>query len=287
MSSARLIKSRIKSAKNISQITKAMEMVSASKMRRAQDQALAGRPYAEKLTSMLQTIALRTDTSAHLLLQSNTSSKILIVLISSDRGLSGSLNTNLMKATEEFVKNKDVGFIAVGKKAREYVVKLGYNLIAEFTNLPERIHFEEALPMAELMMKAFLTGEYGEVHLVHMRFISTLSQKVQIDQILPLSYRTIEQPAQLIEAQSEYVFEPSTQDILEFLLPYYIEVSLYQTLLDAKASEHSARMVAMKNASDNAKDVVRGLQLMYNKSRQASITTELIDMTTATLSIAA
>ena len=286
MSVSRLIRRRIKSAKNIAQITKAMEMVSASKMRHAQEQTLAGKPYAEKLTTMLKTIARHTNSAMHPLLQTNDAPKSLIVLISSNRGLAGGLSTNLFKAVEEFMKPKKAEFVVIGKKGKEYALKFRHTIIGEFTALPDRIRFEDTLPIAELVMKAFLDGEYSDVHLVHMQFVSTLSQKVKFEQILPPPAEEIQQPADLVEAKSEYLFEPNSTEILEFLLPYYIAVEIYHTLLDAKASEHSARMVAMKSASDNARDVMNGLQLVFNKSRQAAITTELIDMTTATLSVA-
>lgn len=287
MSSDRLIKRRIKSAKNISQITKAMEMVSASKMKRSQDQALASRPYAEKLATMLQSVAVRTDPSVHPLLRQNDSNKALLVIFSSDRGLAGSLNTNLFKAIDEFsAEHTQFAVIVIGKKAKDFAQKMGYEVVAEFTNLPEKLGFDDTLPIAELVMKEFLAGAFESVHTVHMRFITTLSQKVELTQLLPFSYSQVEHPEELITAKAEYTFEPSPKEILQFIIPYYVETVMYQMLLDAKASEHSARMVAMKNASDNAKEVVSELQLMYNKSRQSSITNELIDMTTASLSLA-
>lgn len=286
MSSSRLIKRRIKSAKSISQITKAMEMVSASKMKRAQDQALQSRPYAEKLSQMLQSVAMRTDRTAHPLLHQYTSSKTLLLVISTDRGLAGSLNTNLFKSVDAFHQShEEVSLIIVGKKAKDFCLKMGYNVLAEFTNLPEKFGFEEVLPIAELLMNEFLTGAYGSVHIAHMKFISTLAQKVEVTQLLPFSYEQVEHPEELISAKAEYTFEPNPKEILQFILPYFVETIVYQLMLDAKASEHSARMVSMKNASDNAKEVVSELQLAYNKSRQAIITNELIDMTTASMSL--
>ena len=285
MSSSRLLKRRMKSAKNISQITKAMEMVSASKMRRSQEQAVASRPYAEKLTIMLKNIAMHTNPSQHPLLQTHSSPKKLIVLFSTDRGLAGGLNTNLFKRSEEFVATSAVEFIVIGKKAREYAIKFGHKIVADFSGLPEHLHFEDALPIAEVMMKGFLTGQYSEVYFLHMQFVTTLAQKPCLEHLLPLTVEQIEQPAELITAKTEYLFEPSSSTILDFLLPYYVEIETYQTLLDAKASEHSARMVAMKNASDNAKEVIDELQLIYNKTRQAGITKELIEITTSALSL--
>lgn len=286
MSASRLIKRRIKSAKNISQITKAMEMVSASKMRRAQEQALASRPYAQKLYETLRMVATHTNSSSHPLLQINKAGKALVLLISSDRGLVGSLNTNLFKATEEALQNlPQAEFVAVGRKARDFVVKTGRSLYGEFTGLPDKLRFEDALPIAELVMNAFLSGGYQSVQLVHMQFISTLTQKAVVEQLLPISHTEIQELA-AAQPSAEYTFEPNAKDILDTLLPYFIEITIYQDLLDAKASEHSARMVSMKNASDNAKDVVKELTLSYNKSRQASITSELLDISTAALSVA-
>jgi len=286
MSSSRQIKRRIKSAKNISQITKAMEMVSASKMKRAQNQALSSRPYSDKLASTLKTIANFTDPSLHPLLQLNDSEKVLIILISSDRGLAGSLSTTLFKYAEEFSKDRDVEFIVVGRKSREYAQKFGRTIVAEFNGLPDRVHVEQALPIAEIVTTAFQEKKYGSIYLLHMQFLSTLSQKPLMQQLLPLSYETFEETTEHLTVKPEYAFEPNPKEVLDFLLPYYIEMTIFQTLLDSKASEHSARMVAMKSASDNAKEIVDELQLIYNKSRQANITKELLDMTTATLSVA-
>lgn len=261
-------------------------MVSASKMKRAQDQALASRPYARKLTEMLRTIAAHTDPSRHELLRTNDSDKVLVVLFSTDRGLAGGLNTNLFKAVEELITGKKISFITVGKKAREYAIKMGYTITAEFSGLPERLRFEDALPIAELMINTFLKGEVGEVYLIHMLFLTTLSQKAHVERLLPLTVQQIERPEELVTSHAEYLFEPNPSMILDHLLPYYVEIETYQTLLDGKASEHSARMVAMKSASDSAKEIVSELQLMYNKTRQASITRELIEITTSAMTLA-
>jgi len=286
MSSSRLIKRRIKSAKNISQITKAMEMVSASKMKRAQDQALMSRPYAEKLADTLQTVATYSDPSLHPLLQSNTSEKSLLIVISSDRGLAGALNTTLIKKVDEHLQTVNCDVIVVGKKAKEFAQKFGHNIVAEFVQLPDRISLDNTIAISQFVIDSFTKKAYSSVYTAHMKFLSTLSQRVQITQLLPLSYDSITETTEQLSPKSEYTFEPDPKTVLSFLLPYYVEMIVYQTVLDSKASEHSARMVAMKNASDNAKEIVNELQLVYNKSRQASITNELLDMTTATMSIA-
>lgn len=287
MAQTRLIKSRIKSATNIAKITKAMEMVSASKMRRSQDQALASRPYTHKLIEMLHTIASHTDASLHPLLQKNehSSAPELIVLISTDRGLAGALNSNLFRATVAHIASyKNPVFITVGKKAREFVLKLGRPLIAEFTALPDQIGLADVLPITEVFVRGYLQGEFSRVDTLHMQFVSTLTQKPEINHILPVAPDEIK-TTHKTEVSGEYTFEPSPKEILGYLLPFYVENGFYQVMLEAKASEHSARMVAMKNASDNAKEIVGSLRLEYNKSRQASITAELLDITTAALTV--
>lgn len=289
MAQARLIKSRIKSANNIAKITKAMEMVAASKMRRSQEQALASRPYTHKLLEMLHTIGTYTDASLHpLLAKANESAPELLVLISTDRGLAGSLNANLFRAVLAQTRTMQTPkILAVGKKAREFALKMSIPLIAEFTGLPDRVSLNDILPITEVFVEGFLKGEFSSVKSMHMQFESTLKQVPEINQILPISTPDVlpETAKERVEAQKEYVFEPNPTDILDVLLPFYTENGFYQIVLEAKASEHSARMVAMKSASDNAKDIVGSLKLEYNKSRQAGITSELLDITTASMTM--
>jgi F-type H+-transporting ATPase subunit gamma len=288
MANTRQIKSRINTAANISKITKAMEMVSASKMRRAQQQALAARPYTRGIQASLQKVAQFTDSSLHPLLAHHLTGKNILVIFSTDRGLCGGLNTNLFKSTWHWAKEKEnVEVIVIGKKAVGFARKMGLTILAQFTQLPEILTINEILPIATLITEGFLRKEYKSVSTLHMDFINTLSQKVKFTQLLPISpaaakIESVTPPPQIY---AEYTFEPTAKDILNELLPYYIENTLYQTLLEAKASEHSARMVAMKNASENAKELVSELKLLFNKSRQAAITNELLDITTATLTV--
>ncbi len=286
MAQTRLIKSRIKSATNISKITKAMEMVSASKMRRSQEQALRSRPYTHKLMDMLHAIAANTDTSLHpLLRQGNQEAPVAFVVISTDRGLAGSLNSNLFRAVmKEVDANPNCVFITVGKKAKEFALKTGKRIIAEFSKLPESLSLAQVMPISSVLTEGFLKGEFVRVVIIHMQFVSTLTQKPEITQLLPIA-STLPEVVAEPHLKQEYTFEPSAKEMLGILLPFYAENGFYQIMLEAKASEHSARMVAMKNASDNAKDVVSSLQLEYNKSRQAAITSELLDITTAALSV--
>jgi F-type H+-transporting ATPase subunit gamma len=288
MANTRQIKGRINTASNISKITKAMEMVSASKMRRAQQQALAARPYTHGIQTSLQKAARFTDASLHPLLAHHEEGKSVLVLFSTDRGLCGGLNTNLFKATGHWAKErKEVEVIVVGKRAITFARKMGLTIAAQFTDMPERLSIANILPIAQLITEGFLDKRYRTVHMLHMDFVNTLSQKVKLTQLLPISQEVakIESATRPPEIFSEYTFEPNAKDILGELLPYYLENTLYQTLLEAKASEHSARMVAMKNASENAKALVSELKLLFNKSRQAAITSELLDITTATMTV--
>ena len=288
MANTRQIKRRISTAANISKITKAMEMVSASKMRRAQQQALAARPYTRGIHHSLQKVAQFTDPSLHPLLSQHETGKNALVLFSTDRGLCGGLNTNLFKTTWQWSKEQgNLEVIVIGKKAIAFARKMGLTIAAQFTDLPERLTVRDILPVTTLVTNKFLEKEYRTVSLIHMDFINTLSQKVKVTRLLPLSAESLQLDTADVRPQlhSEYAFEPNASAILSELLPYYLENTLYQTLLEAKASEHSARMVAMKNASENAKSLVSELQLLFNKSRQSAITNELLDITTATLTV--
>ncbi len=293
MAQARLIKSRIKSATNIAKITKAMEMVAASKMRRSQEQALASRPYTHKLLEMLHTIGTNADSNLHILLQQgNPTAPELLILVSTDKGLAGSLNTNLFRAaTETLATMRSPRVLAIGRRAREFAIKFGYPLVAEFSGLPDKLTLADILPISEIFVKGFLSGEFSSVRSMHMQFVSTLAQSPEVNLLLPIAMNEIEaegmqpQPKLPSGEKKEYTFEPSPKDILDFLLPFYTENGFFQIMLEAKASEHSARMVAMKNASDNAKEIVGNLKLEYNKSRQAGITSELLDITTAALAL--
>jgi F-type H+-transporting ATPase subunit gamma len=288
MANTRQLKRRINTAANISKITKAMEMVSASKMRRAQQQALAARPYTRAIQSSLQKVASFTDPSLHPLLMKHSHGKDMLVIFSTDRGLCGGLNTNLFKSAGQWSQSQnDFEVIVIGKKAIAFARKMGMTIAAQFTDLPEILSVEDILPIAQLVTDGFLNRTYKSVSLLHMDFINTLTQKVKMSSLLPLSADFVadDHGAVTPEIRSEYTFEPNAREILNELLPYYLENSLYQTLLEAKASEHSARMVAMKNASDNAKALVGELKLIFNKSRQAAITNELLDITTATMTV--
>lgn len=287
MANTRQIKRRIVASQNISKITKAMEMVAASKMKRAQDQALAARPYAQVLQESLHKLAEHTGKDLHPLFKKNETGKAILTVISTDRGQCGSLNTILFKNMVRWLReHQDGQIIAVGKKAVAFCRANGIQIYAQFTSLPEKISLRDILPIATLVMQKFLSSEFRSVEVLNTDFVNTLTQRPNMFQLLPIEPEPMYQETSTSPViSSEYVFEPSARAILDQLLPYFIENSLYQTFLESRASEHSARMVSMKNASENAKDLVTELQLLYNKSRQANITNELLDITTAALTV--
>lgn len=287
MANSRQVKQRINTAKNISKITKAMEMVSASKMKRAQERALSARLYARTMADSLRLLAQATDKASHQLLQENSVGKPLGVVISTDRGLCGSLNQNLFKNLIQWKNHHPHGVVvAVGKKAISFCQYYGVEIYAQFADMPDKITTSDIAPLSSLIVSGFLASTFISVDLFFMDFINTLSQQPRTDQLLPLrSLSNSEESLMDGGIHSEYLFEPNPQTILNELLPFYIENTIYQAFLEAKASEHSARMVTMKNASENATELVSDLRLIYNKERQAAITTELLDITTATASL--
>lgn len=300
MANARQVKGRIGTAKNISKITKAMEMVSASKMKRSQDQAMSARPYAEALSQSLKTVCNIVDSSIHPLLSNHVEGVSVAVVISTDKGLCGSLNGYLLKELMAW-RNAQTGqfaVIAVGKKGVAIARNLGIDVFAQFTELPEKITIKEIVPLTTLVMDNFLQKNFKSVDVIFTDFINTLSQRPRTDKVLPISSKIegikplknqesieIDEKTKKPKKEVEYLFEPDPRTILDRLLPFYVENSFFHAFLESRASEHSARMVAMKNASENASELVDELQLIYNKSRQQSITGELLDITTATLSL--
>ena len=301
MSSVKLIKRRIRSSKNIAQITKAMEMVSASKMRRAQELALSSRPYSEKMVEIITALALRAkDQLDHFLLKDprinwapEKQFNVLILLLSTDKSLCGGLNSNLFRGLETWFKdlksayrlpaNTKFSFITVGKKAKEHILKSNRFLSAEFGQFGDKPKFSDILPISKMIIAGFAADEFQMAFMVYMEFISTISQKLAVKQLLPI--RAEEITAQTDELTTDYLFEPRAEAIFSKLLPQYIELQLYHVLLESVASEHSARMVAMKNANDNALDIVSELTLEYNQARQTKITNELLDVVSARLAL--
>ena len=288
MASLRDIRRRIKSVKNTAQITKAMQMVAASKMRKAQEAALNGRPYALLLNRVLVSLRNRLDEKVHPLLEKREVKNELVVLLSTDKGLCGALNTNLFREVTNF-DPKTTKFISVGRKGTVFLARTKRNMIADFP-LKDHPTFLETKTISKFFIERFLSGEVDRVTVLFPRFVNTLTQKPTALTLLPIT--SLEEAGlpgdaepPIPEPAGDIIFEPSPEKILENIVPYYVHFELFQMFLGTRASEHSARMVAMKSATDNAKEIVKDLTLEYNKARQANITKELLEITTAQLAL--
>jgi F-type H+-transporting ATPase subunit gamma len=285
MANTQDIRRRIKSIRNTAQITKAMQMVAASKMRKAQQHALAGRPYAALMNKVLVSLQQRADPRLHPLLQVREVKKELVVVISTDKGLAGALNTNLLREAARFEAGR-TGYIVVGRKARQFLARTKRELLADF-ELKDAPTFVETKPIAQFATEKFLTREVDKVSVVYTHFINTINQRPRVQTLLPIEHGELpkDESAPASDPLLGYIFEPTAEGVLEVMLPYYLQYQIFQMILDARASEHSARMVAMKNATDNAHQFIKDLTLEYNKMRQASITTELLEIATAQMAL--
>jgi len=290
MPSTRDIRRRIKSVKNTAQITKAMQMVAAAKMRKAQQAALVGRPYAQLLNEIMAEAATRTVGFDHPLLRTRPVAKRAVVLVGTDRGLCGALNSNLFREAVKLDKDTTV-FVTAGRKAAQFVSRTRRSLVAEF-HYKDTPEFAEARAISKLVQQMFLKGEVDAVDIMFPRFINTLTQQPTTLPFLPIGKISaatagVNAPVQELAGSSTDVFdfEPDEETVLGELLPHSLNFQMHQILLETKASEQSARMVAMKNATDNAKQIVKDLTLEYNKLRQANITKELLEITTAQMAV--
>jgi F-type H+-transporting ATPase subunit gamma len=280
MATPREIKRRIRSVKNIAQITRAMEMVAASKMRRAQQQVVATRPYAERIRAMIGDLSAlgKEEQSQFPLLVHRPVKRSMIILISADTGLSGSFNTNIIRRSMRFMTNErpegidNIDMIAVGRRGRDFYTRYGKKLVADFPQKGDAPSFESIRPMVQIAVSEFINGNVDAVFVAYTRFINTLQQAPEIQQILP-----IEAPEGSGDI-TDYIFEQSPSAVLEELLPLFVEVQIYQALLESIASQFSAQMVAMRNATDNAHDLARDLTLSYNRVRQGQITREVSEI---------
>ena len=292
MPSTRDIRRRIKSVKNTAQITKAMQMVASAKMRKAQQAALAGRPYASLTNEVLAAATAGAGEFQHPLTEKREVKKRALIIISTDKGLCGALNTNLLREAAKAHSPTTV-YVVAGRKAAQWVARLKRELVAEFSykDAPE---FSEARAISKFAQELFLSGQADAVDVVFTNYVNTLTQKAELRSLLPLGR------LQKLEADirgngasddiqpgsaREYGYEPAAPQLLANLLPHYLNYQVYQMLLEAKASEHSARMVAMKSATDNAKQLIKDLTLEYNKLRQANITKELLEITSAAMAM--
>ncbi len=281
MASPREIRRRIRSVRNISQITRAMEMVAASRLRRAQNRVVASRPYSERLRDMIADLAaIEIDAEALAqfpLLTQREVKKTAAILITPDKGLTGALNSNILRRASRFVLNEAGGpveIVAAGRKGRDFMVRSRQSVVAEFSGMGDNVSLDDIRPLVGVALSAFVAGEVDAVYLIYARFVNTLQQVPEVHQILPI----VRPEAGAEGTYRDYIFEPNPAAVLNELLPRYIEVQVYQALLESIASEHSARMVAMRNASQNAKDLVSDLSLSLNKARQALITQEVAEI---------
>lgn len=277
MATAREIRRRIRSVRNIGQVTRAMEAVSASKMRRAQEQTLASRAYAEKTWEVLTYLASQPAAGAimHPLLEWRPVRTIGLVLITPDRGLCGGLPTNVIREATHFMQAQSVPvrLITVGRKGRDFMLRFGQDIYAEFTRIPDRPSLVDIRPIARLVIDDFLNGTFDQIYLLYARFINTMLQRPATRKLLPI------EPAVPRERfAAEYIIEPDPQAVLGEVLEGFTVLQVYQAILEAQASEHSARMVAMRNATENAQELVEDLTLTYNRARQEAITKELLDI---------
>ena len=292
MANTRDIRRRIKSVKNTAQITKAMQMVAASKMRKAQEAALAGRPYAEGLDRMIHDLKERADDIFHPLWgQHKAGSKLLVLLVSTDKGLCGALNTNLLRETGSLPA--DTSYVTIGKRAKAFVARTGKHLLADF-EISEKASFLECKQVSQFLIDRFLAHEADAVSVLYTHYVNTLIQKPQLTRVLPMEQLTgagialagkdakesLEQTSNI-----DYHYEPGANAVMSELLPTYIHFQVYHMILEARASEHSARMVAMKSATDNAKSLIKDLTLEYNKVRQAGITNVILEIAAAQMAM--
>jgi len=292
MANLRDIRRRIKSVKNTAQITRAMQLVAAAKMKKAQDQALAGREYARRLSQMLLDIRRSFTEDSHPLLEQRAGNRELVLVISTDKGLCGPLNTNLARKIHALT-TPAAHFVTVGRKLRILCEKLGKKVIADFT-VRDPVPFAQTRPVAKYLTQQFIDGNYDKVSIAFTGFVNTLRQEADVVTLLPIQgHRKGEEQAfeavgkgavaeqPFADPFLDYTFEPDPAAVLGAILPLYVNYEVFQAHVESRASEHSARMVAMKSATDNANKFIKELTLEYNKLRQGAITSELLEITTA------
>lgn len=301
----REIRRKIKSIKSTRQITKAMELVAASKMRRAVANTIALRPYSHLARLILTSLSDKTNPEIHPLLQKREVKKILILLITTDRGLCGGLNTQLLRKVQEYLqaekmkKNpaQEISFAVIGKKGQNFAKRMGYKITAAFKTPTTHPTLQDILPISKMIINEYIKGTFDKVILIYTDFLSAIAQKPTVRRLLPLSRYALEEMIEGLETKSyfketeldliskvqprEYIFEPDADEVLSVLLPRLTEMQIYQAILEATASEHSARMFAMRNATENADEFIADLTFTYNQLRQAGVTAELAEISAA------
>ncbi len=286
MASLKSIKKRIVSVKNTRQITKAMKMVSAAKLRRAQENVVAARPYAKKLGEVLQSLSANLEGDIHPLLEKREAKKLLLIVLTSDRGLCGGFNTNLCKAADRYIKEKaasyeQINVMTVGRKGYEFL-KSRYTVYKNFANVLAKPNYQTAVMLAQEVIDGFVTEEYDQVELLYNSFRTVMTQDITFQQMLPVVQ---EETGASDETPVEFIYEPSVGELLAEILPKNLEVQIFKAMLETVAGEHGARMTAMDSASKNANEMIGKLTLQYNRARQAAITTELMEIISGSESI--
>ena len=278
MPSVRDIRRRIRSVENTGKVTNAMSLIAASKMRRAQNSVVQGRPYAEKIYEVIAHLAAQPSEDGealHPLLEVRSVNRIGLLAITPDRGLAGGMHSNINRRVAQFILNQSAPTrsIAVGRKGRDFMARYGQDLLAVFADLGDQPLVVDTLPISRMLIDNFLDGAMDEVYIVYTKFISTMTQEPVVEKLLPVT------PAELSATdRSGFIYEPDTLTVLGSLLPQFVDMEVYHAMLESIASEQSARMVAMRNATDNAKSLADDLTLVMNKLRQDSITNELLDL---------
>lgn len=292
MPSTRDIRRRIKSVKNTAQITKAMQLVAAAKMKKAQDQANQSRAYTELMNKILVSLKESVEEGSHPYFSEGTGNKNLVIVITTDKGLCGALNTNLLKKLVQSDFGDAVDYVTIGRKGSQALSRLRKSLLADFP-IKDPAKFLEVRSVGKFLQEKYLSGDYKKVFVAFNNFVNTVTIVPSIEQLLPINPVTLggrkdyDESGSEVDASSlpDYTFEPSAAEVFSSILPQYVNDTLFQMVLESRASEHSSRMVAMKNATDNAKQMLKDLSLEYNKVRQAAITNELLEITTAKMAL--
>ena len=288
MATLREIRRRVTSVTSTQKITKAMKMVAAAKLRRAQEALVSARPYARKMNELLRHLVIKVDPSIHPLLREREVHRVLLVVVSGDRGMCGAFNGNIIKAAVDHVNThyvnllqepNGVRIVTVGKKATDFFSKRNYNLYAKHTGLFGNLHIGYARTIIQQLTDDYLKGEFDKVEVIYNEFKSVIQQRIVVEQILPIPPEQIQKTKDVHSlAQVDYIYEPSSNEIINLLLPKHLNFLLWHVLLESSTAEEGARMTAMNNATENAKELIRDLTLSYNKARQASITKELLEI---------
>ncbi len=292
MAAGKELRTKIKSVENTKKITKAMEMISVSKMRKAQERMRAARPYSEKIRSIANNLGQANPEYVHTFMKKNDGQSIGFIVVTTDKGLCGGLNTNLLRAVtvklrETQTSGKTPKAVAIGGKGLGFLNRLGAKVISHITHLGDRPHLDKLIGPMKVMLDAYAAGEVSAVYICYNKFVSTMSQVPTVDLLLPLSKAQMQAESKAAGNQHawDYIYEPDAQTVIDDLLVRYVEALVYQAVAENMASEHAARMVAMKAATDNAGSVIGELKLIYNKTRQAAITKELSEIVSGAAAI--